>query len=132
LRHVVVDASVVLKWFRAEREPAAERARALRAECEAGGVIAYAPPLLLLEVLNVAARRWKLDEDVLVEVAETLDRHGFERVDPDPVVVAGWAARGLTAYDAAYVAVAEQTGSTLVTADAEIVARAPGIAELLA
>jgi predicted nucleic acid-binding protein len=131
VRTAVLDASVVLKWLRPEREPDAGKARALQREYEAGRLLVLVPPLLVLELLNVAARRWKLGEERLVELAETLEQSSFERVDPDPVAVARWAARGLTAYDAVYVAVAEQTGATLVTADAEILARAPGVAEPL-
>jgi predicted nucleic acid-binding protein len=47
-------------------------------------------------------------------------RGGQGLVEPEMVVVARWAAAGLTAYDAAYVAVAEQTGSPLITGDPEI------------
>ena len=42
--------------------------------------------------------------------------------------LAHWSAKGLTAYDAAYVALAEQTGARLVTDDAEIVPTAPDLA----
>lgn len=71
-----------------------------------------APPTLLLEVLNVAGRKWL--------------------VGPDLPAVARWVGRGLSAYDAAYVAVAEAAGVELVTADRRIVEVAPGIARDLA
>jgi predicted nucleic acid-binding protein len=131
VNQVVLDASVVAKWFQTEDEDHVEVAQGLRSEYEAGKLTVLAPPLLTLELLNSAARRWGWDEHQLVELAQTLEQISFERVDADPVAVARWAARGLTAYDAAYVAVAEQTGATLVTADAEILARAPGVAEPL-
>jgi predicted nucleic acid-binding protein len=46
--------------------------------------------------------------------------------------VAHWTAQGLTAYDGAYVAVAEATGTRLVTDDDLIVEIAKGIAQPLA
>ena len=42
--------------------------------------------------------------------------------------MAHWTANGLTAYDAAYVAVAEQTGLVLITDDRDIPKHAPEIA----
>jgi predicted nucleic acid-binding protein len=48
-----------------------------------------------------------------------------------PVGVARWAANGLTAYDAAYVVVAEQAGVKLITDDEQIVASAPTVAAAL-
>jgi predicted nucleic acid-binding protein len=42
--------------------------------------------------------------------------------------IASWTARGLTAYDATYVALAEERGIGLVTNDRQILALAEGIA----
>jgi predicted nucleic acid-binding protein len=129
---VVLDASVVIKWFRAEGERHAEEARALRTAFEAGGLIVFAPPLLWLEIVNVAGRRWQWDEAALVELAAALDDLGFELSEPDLARVAAWTARGLTAYDAAYLAVAEATHARLVTDDELIIATAGELAQPLA
>jgi predicted nucleic acid-binding protein len=129
---VVLDASVVLKWFRAEGERHLRPARSLRASFEAGGLIVFAPPLLRLELVNVAGRRWAWGESALVELAAALDELGFELIEPELVRVAYWTARGLTAYDAAYVAVAETVGTSLVTDDDLLVAVAGDIATPLA
>jgi predicted nucleic acid-binding protein len=56
---------------------------------------------------------------------------GFELIEPELSGVAYWAASGLTAYDATYVAIAEQTGTQLVSDDAEIVRMAPELAAAL-
>lgn len=129
---VVLDASVVLKWFRAEGERHIAAARALRRTFEAGELFVFAPPLLRLEIINVAGRRWRWDEAALAELAVGLDDLGFELSEPDLTRVAHWTARGLTAYDAAYVAVAEATHTRLVTDDDLIVAMAGQIAQSLA
>jgi len=124
--------SRVLKWFRAEGESNVEPARRLRERFEAGELRVLAPSLLWLEVLNVSARRWRWTQDQLDQLAQTLPGLGFELLDLDLTQVARWAARGLTAYDAAYVAVAEGAGVELITDDAEIVRVAPELAIALA
>jgi predicted nucleic acid-binding protein len=118
---VVLDASVVLKWFHSEGERHLDAARSLRAEFEAGELLVFAPPLLRLELVNVAGRRWGWAESALVELALALGELGFEFVEPELERVAIWTARGLTAHDAAYVATAEEHALRLVTDDERIV-----------
>lgn len=132
MTEVVLDASVVMKWFRAEGERHVGPARSLRAAFEAGELIVFAPPLVRLEIVSVAGRRWHWGESALVELAAALDELGFELIEPELDRVAYWTARGLTAYDAAYVAVAETDGTSLVTDDDLIVAVAGEIATALA
>jgi predicted nucleic acid-binding protein len=129
---VVLDASVVLKWFRSEGERHVEEARGFRAAYEAGDLLVFAPPLLYLEILNVAGRRWRLGEEALVALAGALEELGFELVEPPLEHVARWIARGLTAYDAAYAAVAETAAVTLVSDDSTILDLARDVAEPLA
>ena len=131
MTEVVLDASVVLKWFRAEGERHLDPARSLRARFEAGRLAVLAPPLLRLEIVNVAGRRWQWGESALVELAVALDELGFEFEEPELPRVAAWTARGLTAYDAAYVALAETRATPLITDDALVVALAVDIATAL-
>lgn len=128
LSEVVLDASVVLKWFHAEGERHLKAARSLRTRFEAGELRVLAPPLLWLELLNVAARRWGWTQDQLIQLAAALPNLGFDLIEPDLTEIARWTAQGLTAYDAAYVAVADQTGIELITDDTGIVAAAAKIA----
>jgi len=102
----------------------------LRSEFESGRIAVTIPGLLFLELLNVAGRQWRWREEKLLEFAEELDRTRFELLDPDLGRVAGWVARGLTAYDASYVALAEQLGIPLITVDRAILDAAPGLARL--
>lgn len=128
----VLDASVVIKWFRSEGERHVDSARALRAAFEAGELIVFAPPLLRLEIVNVAGRRWQWGEPALLQLATALDDLGFELSEPDLARIAYWTARGLTAYDGAYIALAEATGTRLVTDDDLIVETAGEFAQALA
>jgi predicted nucleic acid-binding protein len=116
----VLDASVVLKWFRAIDEHNVEAARAVRARFEAGEMVVFAPPLLFIEILNIAGRRWHMPAPQLEQLASTLPNLGLQLIEPDLSVLARWISHGLTACDAAYVAVAEQTGAGLITDDREI------------
>jgi predicted nucleic acid-binding protein len=79
------------------------------------------PALLFLELLNVVGRRWRWDEEALLEFAEALGDLSFEIGEPELQLVASWVARGLTAYDAAYVALAEERDLALVTDDETII-----------
>ncbi len=129
---VVLDASVVLKWFRTDGERHLEPARSLRTAFEAGELIVVAPPLLRLEIVNVVGRRWRWIDSALIEVTAALDDLGFELFEPELARVAHWTARGLTAYDAAYVAVAEANNAPLITDDDLIIAVAGEVATALA
>ena len=126
MRTVVLDASVVLKWFVAEQRGSSE-ARELRAEYEAGRLTVVVPSIFFLELLNVAGRRWRWDADAVLELAGTLGDLAFEVGEADLPSVASWVARGLTAYDAAYVALAEERKLDLATDDSTIVQHTPGI-----
>ena len=127
----MLDASVVLKWFERGDEANVDAARRLRKEFQAGELRVVAPPLLWLEILNVAARRWHWSSSQLDQLAASLPELGFEEIEPELEGVAEWAAQGLTAYDAAYVATAEEAGIPLITDDAEICRIAPDASEPL-
>jgi len=124
----VLDASVVVKWFRTEGERNVEAARSLRADFEAGKLAVFAPRLLHLEIVNVAARRWHWRRTALLELADALNALAFELREPELYDIAEWTARGLTAYDASYVALAQSGGMKLITDDRVILAAAPGAA----
>jgi predicted nucleic acid-binding protein len=129
---VVLDASVVLKWFRGEGERHLAAARSLRTRFETGQLLVVVPSLLHLEIANVAGRRWGWDEKALIELATALAGLGFELKEPTLEGVARWTARGLTAYDATYVALAEAEAIRLVSDDDLILTIAPRAATALA
>lgn len=132
MTELVLDASVVLKWFHDQGERNLEPARALRSKFEEGEIHVLAPPLIWLEILNVAARSWRWGPAGLEKLATALPDLGFEIVEPELESVAHWSATGLTSYDAAYVTVAEGAGVDLMTDDAQILKLAPDIAVALA
>lgn len=131
MKDVVLDASVIVKWLRASDETRRAEALTLRKRFDDGELRVTAPTFLRLEILNVAARRWHWGPELLESLATELDSLGFEFREPTLVRVAHYAAQGLSAYDAAYVAVAEDAHALLVTDDARIVEVAPHIATAL-
>lgn len=128
---VVLDASVVLKWFGPQGETKLEEAQSLRARYEQGELVVIAPSLLFLELLNVAGRRWAWGEEALQDLGAALKDLGFEVEEPELTAVAAWVGKGLTAYDAAYVALAEGRGVDLITDDDHILAVANSVASPL-
>ena len=125
MRQLVLDASVLGRWIFQPKEAVGG---ALRAEFEAGELTIAVPALVFLELLNVAGRqlRWAVDE--LTELTDRIQRSGFDVLEPDLARVATWVARGLTAYDASYVALAEQLEVPLTTGNRLILELAPKLA----
>jgi predicted nucleic acid-binding protein len=132
LNELVLDASVILKWFAMGDEEGFPQARTIREQYEAGGLLVVVPSLMFLEVLNIAGRRWSWGEPQLLELAGALDDLGFDVTEPELRSVAAWTARGLTAYDSAYVALAEEREVQLLTDDQRVLQLAADLARPLA
>jgi predicted nucleic acid-binding protein len=121
---VVVDSSVVVKWFLRDGESDVEEACRLRDGHLAGDPILAAPSHLMLEVLN-ALRSRGLDSSDMQLAARWLVGMRLETVPVEVLAVraaAISAEHGLTVYDAAFVALAESLDAELVTADRRLAA----------
>lgn len=125
---IVVDASIGVKWFLADREANVEHALWLL-ELNAREQIALQAPMhMRLETLNALVSRKMPVPDVLTAAA---DLQGFaldwyeidETLSFEAVALAS--THALTVYDAAYLALANRLDAGLVTADAAL-ARAAG------
>lgn len=123
---VVLDASAALALVRGE--PSGDQvARHLRRRLEAGDAILVAP-LFWLEVVNVLARRYRLEPGEVLEAVDELEQLGIETGDAGRPMTLGvidaMARSGLSAYDAAYLVLAEASDASLLTADAALAAAA--------
>jgi predicted nucleic acid-binding protein len=73
----------------------------------------------------VAGRQLRWTAEALDDFADQLDRTRLDVIEPELKPVARWVGRGLTAYDATYVALAEQLNIPLITVDRTILKMAP-------
>jgi predicted nucleic acid-binding protein len=126
----VVDASVIVKWFLHHQEADRHRALALRDLHISGRSIIYIPRLALLEVLNAVRFSPKADEEAGEMALEALQDLHLEIRSADVDVLRkanaiAWAYK-ITIYDALYVALAEQVGYPLITADEVMVKKLRG------
>jgi len=126
----VVDASVLVKWFLHEKEGDRDRALALRDLHISRRSTLFIPQLALLEVLNAVRFSPKAEEEDGEMALETLhDLHLETRpAELDLLRKANaiaWAYK-ITIYDALYVALAEQVGYPLITADEVMVKKLKG------
>lgn len=117
---VVVDASVVAKWFVPERDN--EQARAVRDDYLDGYHDLLAPALLPFEVVNALECGGQYDGDRLVEASRALSEYGIELVpfrDAGPVAEVA-VELDVTLYDASYLSLARTSDSTVYTADSRL------------
>jgi predicted nucleic acid-binding protein len=119
---MVIDASVVLKWYLLD-EVLGDKALALLQRHYQGHLQLIAPSLLTYELANglvVASRRGRVNSETVIEAL-----NGFVALDITLIDSRRFYARlptfsqdfSLSAYDAAYAAVAELENAPLVTAD---------------
>lgn len=121
MRPVVVDASVVVKWFVPE-------AHSLEAECLLDGSMdLLAPDLLVPEVGNILwkkVRRREIAGHEAREILAAFSRVPLRLVASTSLVAAAFEiaeTSGRTVHDALYVALAVAHGTHLVTADDRLV-----------
>jgi predicted nucleic acid-binding protein len=128
MKRVVVDASIVVKWFIPEHGEA--EALALLNSIRAGDAVAMAPELLLAETANVLSKRVALRNEITVADASAI----MAAVLESPLQIESMAPlaetafqialeSGCTVYDALYIALAEQVNGVFITADTKLARR---------
>jgi predicted nucleic acid-binding protein len=125
---LVVDASAALAVLRGERG-ADEARHHLRDQAQRGEPM-LVPALFWLEVVNVLAHRYRVPPAAIVEAVYELEQLGLTTADagrPGTLAIVDVVGRsGLTAYDAAYLVLAESSDARLLTADATLADAAGG------
>ena len=126
--NLVVDASVVVKWF-VEEEGTKEALEIRDAHIE-GSVKIVAPELLPFEVLNALHCKRLFKTAELAEISDALEAYSFElrplRGDYARRTLEVAGESRLTVYDASYVALAGMEGAEFVTADLKMVGALKG------
>jgi len=120
-RLVVVDASVALKWQFDDEECVAQAVTLRDDFYLRGAVQVIAPQLLVYELANgiaVAARKQRISPDKAAEAMNNLLMLNIELREVEPLSSLELALRyNLSAYDAAYVALAKSEKCELWTGD---------------
>lgn len=123
---LVVDASAALALLR--NEPGGDGARRHLGEQALHGEPMLVPAVFWLELVNVLARRYRLLPSAIVEAVYEVEQMGLRTADvgrPGTLASIDAVGRsGLTAYDAAYLVLAESSDARLLTADAALAAAA--------
>lgn len=126
---IVLDASAALELLLRGRAADAVAERVFRA-----GESLHAPHLLDVEVAQVVRRYWlagELSGERGREALQDLADLRIERYPHEPLLPRIWALRhNATAYDAAYLALAEALDAPLLTRDARL-ASVPGAAAVI-
>jgi len=113
----VVDASVVVKWF--VEEEYTDAALAVRDAYVDGAIELAAPSLLPYEVVNALRYSGAFDAQELTTVSTALTKYDIDLVPYRKIdgIVETALETDATAYDAAYVTLAETRGEPLYTTD---------------
>lgn len=122
---IVLDASVVIKWL--VDEGGSDPARAYRDEHVSGISPVAVPELLFYEIANVLATKSRLTPDesrLAFSAIIDMELESYHLGTADYVKSMNLAQRlGVSAYDAAYVSLAEKLSVPLVTADRRLFRR---------
>ena len=126
----VVDASVIVKWFLQNQEADRDRALALRDLHISRRSTIFVPNFVLLEVLNAVRFSPKaMEEDGELALEALQDLHLETKPSEFDLLrkanAIAWAYK-ITICDALYVALAEQVGYPLITADEVMVKKLKG------
>jgi len=125
VKTVVADASVVLRWFLRDEERG-DKALALLESYVRGEIRIVVPSLLGFEVLNgllIASRRGHLEIATALQAYRGFQALGLEVISMEadgPEILRIAAQTGLTAYDAAYIALARREKADLLTNDTRL------------
>lgn len=121
---IVVDASVVAKWFL--REVDSEKALAIRLDYVNRLIDIVAPDLLPYEVLNALRYNPDFGKADLEKIATSIKGYQLHLVLLKIGSVGMAYEYGISIYDASYVALAEEMGVELYTADERLLKRLNG------
>lgn len=120
---MVIDSSVVLKWFEDEQD--GDLARDLYVRLKKGEADFASSSFLLVECANVLLGAKRLSKDLVWEAVEKIAQSGIEFVDLEMGLVSERLVRvasmyGLSVYDSIYVDLAMRHGVKLLTADKKL------------
>lgn len=120
---VVLDASIVIKWF--HEEAGTDKAVKIQEQIARGEIRAIVPPLLFYEVANVLTLKAGSNIEEVISAHQVLENLPLQVVEvihttlEEAIRLASQ--HKLSVYDAVYVALAILSGAILITADEKLV-----------
>jgi len=124
---IVIDASVVVKWFIEEID--SDNARLLRDKFIEGEIELTAPSLLYFEVLNALKYSQLFDPSELDNAGESLENYGFniitikDKIRKHMIKIA--VEHEISIYDASYMGLSIGLDKIYCTADEKIIKKLP-------
>lgn len=120
MSELVVDTSVVVKWYIPERHH--QQARGLRDAYLDGTFDLFAPALMPFEAVDALRHSGHYEEERLEEASKSVPEYGIDLVPFDKTGPVAKIATTLdiTVYDAAYVALARTLDTKVYTADGNL------------
>ena len=127
MREIVIDASVVVKWFIEESD--SDKALILRDRFIGGKVELYVPTLLYFEVLNALKYSQLFKPSELEDAGESLENYGFKVItiknEMRKHMINVAVNYDLSIYDASYFGVSIGLEKIFCTADEKIIKKLP-------
>jgi len=127
MREIVIDASVVVKWFIEEKD--SDKALLIRDSFIGGKVELYVPTLLYFEVLNALKYSQLFKPSDLEDAGESLENYGFKVITiKDEIrkhMINAAIDYDLSIYDASYLGLSIGLEMLLYTADEKIIKKLP-------
>lgn len=117
--NIIVDSSVITKWYFEENEDNLEEAQQILQLIEEGTFQLVVPQIILLELINVAKFSKKQSQEKCL-IAISLLNNLFGDFTPLPsmdLIISQIYKHDLTSYDAAFAALANKMNIPLITAD---------------
>jgi predicted nucleic acid-binding protein len=129
MREIVIDASVVVKWFIEEND--SDKALLLRDNFIGGKVELCVPTLLYFEVLNALKYSQLFKPSELEDAGESLENYGFKVImKKDEIrkyMINAAIDYNLSIYDASYLGLSMGLDKLFCTADEKIIKKLPPI-----
>ncbi len=126
---IILDASVVVKWF--SEEEYTEKALAIRERIGMGEERVIVPDLLLYELANALKYNPRFDANDVSDALTSIFDMDLEIVTPIPEIINLAVALAfeynITVYDAFYIALAKDLELTFITADRRLCERVRGL-----
>ncbi len=124
---VVIDASVVVKWFIEENE--SDKARLLRDKFIDGKIELFIPTLLYFEVLNALKYSNLFTPSELDDAGESLENYGFKVItiknEIREYMIKIAVDHDMSIYGASYLGISIALGKVFCTADERIIKKLP-------